>query len=389
MLTTLLYILLGISLIFCAICLCCNVTFRRLSNEAEQSKRRPAPDGTLPGISVIIQCHNQEQELRRHLPLILNQIYPDYEVIVVDMNSTDNTRKMVEQMEEVYLNLRHSFIPASACDISQQRLAITLGARAAQKPWLLLTTGDCEPTSHLWLQRMGETILRHRSVKMVMGHTRYREVHGYTGRRMAFFRLWQQALVYSLAPRLGLYRCDGTNLLYEKELFLSHHGFADHSNLLVGATDIMVNHHSTRHNATVCLHAEAIIEQQLPARSHWKSDRLFFRQTRAHFKHRLGYRLRYMGRITAHALLILSLIASLSLSIWLEEWWLAAAPFVIWIVHLTAQYLLFNSASQTLNNRRISPITTAWFMHLIPFWDLSIALRHSITDKRTFRKKYL
>ncbi|MBQ0049266.1 MAG: glycosyltransferase [Bacteroidales bacterium] len=384
-----LYILIGISLILCAICLLCNTTFRKIANAATQTQRSSAPDGKLPGITIIITAHNQEEQLRRHLPLILNQIHPDYEVIIVDMNSTDGTKKLLEQMEEGHFRLRHTFIPSSACDISQQRLAITLGAKAAQKPWLLLTTADCVPISHLWLQRMGEALLRHRSAMMVMGHTRYKGVKGLAGRRMSFFRLWQNVLTYRLVSKAGLYRSDGTNLLYNKDFFLSHHGFADHSNLLVGATDIMVNRHSTRHNAEVCLHPEAMLEQEMPHKSHWKNDRLFFRQTRAHFKQHYAYRLRYFFRVLVHALFMLSLISSLALSVYLEAWWLTAVPLLLWLIHITAQGIFFNAASQALNNRRINPFRIAWFVHLIPFWDAYTALRYTFTDKRTFRKKYI
>jgi len=61
--------------------------------EKELSKA-PLAASQLPPLSVILTTYNQEEALRRNLPLILEQEYPaDYEVIVVDMNSTDDTKQ--------------------------------------------------------------------------------------------------------------------------------------------------------------------------------------------------------------------------------------------------------------------------------------------------------
>ncbi|MBP5474636.1 MAG: glycosyltransferase, partial [Bacteroidales bacterium] len=44
-----------------------------------------------PSVSVIICSRNEEKNLKEFLPAILEQDYPDYEVIVVNDCSEDNT----------------------------------------------------------------------------------------------------------------------------------------------------------------------------------------------------------------------------------------------------------------------------------------------------------
>ena len=51
-----------------------------------------------PGMSVIITASDQEEMLAKHLPRILEQDYPDFEVIVVDDNSKDDTQELLERL---------------------------------------------------------------------------------------------------------------------------------------------------------------------------------------------------------------------------------------------------------------------------------------------------
>jgi len=43
----------------------------------------------LPPVSVIVYAKNESENLKRNLPSLLSQNYPDYEVIVINDGSTD------------------------------------------------------------------------------------------------------------------------------------------------------------------------------------------------------------------------------------------------------------------------------------------------------------
>lgn len=53
-------------------------------------------------ISIITATYNSEQTLKDTLESVLNQTYQDYEHIIIDGKSKDNTMKIVKEYEERY-----------------------------------------------------------------------------------------------------------------------------------------------------------------------------------------------------------------------------------------------------------------------------------------------
>ena len=52
----------------------------------------------LPAISILVPARNEEGKIRRCLESLLNQDYPNFEVIVVDDRSTDQSAQIIAQM---------------------------------------------------------------------------------------------------------------------------------------------------------------------------------------------------------------------------------------------------------------------------------------------------
>ena len=91
-------------------------------------------------------------ELRRLLPrLLFVQYASEYEVIVVDMIHDKDLEEWLEEMEVHNPHLSHTFCPTSAKGIDVIRLALTLGAKAANFDWLLLLPVYTEIPDENWL----------------------------------------------------------------------------------------------------------------------------------------------------------------------------------------------------------------------------------------------
>lgn len=71
-------------------------------------------------ISVVVCTKNRCDNLKRYLPSLLNQTYKDFEVIILDNGSTDNTKETVEEFGKKHNNIRYFFYPQKGLAISRQ-----------------------------------------------------------------------------------------------------------------------------------------------------------------------------------------------------------------------------------------------------------------------------
>ncbi|WP_149010655.1 glycosyltransferase family 2 protein, partial [Escherichia coli] len=53
-------------------------------------------------VSIIIISYNHEQFIEKAIESVLFQTYKDIELIIVDNNSSDNTREILNQYKDVY-----------------------------------------------------------------------------------------------------------------------------------------------------------------------------------------------------------------------------------------------------------------------------------------------
>jgi len=60
-----------------------------------------------PKISVIIPTYNRAHLIRRAIKSVLNQTYQDFEIIVVDDGSTDNTEEIIEEFQKYDKRIRY------------------------------------------------------------------------------------------------------------------------------------------------------------------------------------------------------------------------------------------------------------------------------------------
>ena len=82
-----------------------------------------------PGLSVVMSVHDNCTEIRNNLPLILSQQYSgNFEVIIVDESSSDDTEDILKQLKSEYPNLYVTFIPASSHYLSRRRPSRSLPA---------------------------------------------------------------------------------------------------------------------------------------------------------------------------------------------------------------------------------------------------------------------
>lgn len=198
---------------------------------------------SLPAISIVMATHDHERELEQHLPILMEQDYPaGFEVIVVVSKGEDATDDLLERWVRQYPNLYTTFVPDSSRYMSKKKLAVTLGVKAANHDWVLLTEPECAPASKDWLRLMACHI--EDGIDMVMGYSNYNdEASDY----QRYERAMMQRQLLKEAEKTA-YRTEGHNLLFRKDMFMNGRGFDGNTQFVRGEYDFLVNKYAERGN---------------------------------------------------------------------------------------------------------------------------------------------
>lgn len=254
-------------------------------------------------VSVVICAKNEEENLSKFLPLILEQDYPNYEVIVVNDCSKDNTENILDELKKKYNHLKSTLIKEDEKFSHGKKLALTIGIKAASYEYLVLTDADCEPASKNWLTEIQKNFSIEKN--LVLGYGGYFTETGILNNIIRYETLFtaMQYLGFALSgkPYMGV----GRNLAYKRELFFKNKGFANHLHLMSGDDDMFVQQVADTNNTAVEFSHEAHT-RSIPKRT-FKS---WFLQKRRHLTTGLHYRSLIKFRLSLEILTRYALIAS-------------------------------------------------------------------------------
>ena len=248
------------------------------------ARNRPneIPDSKAP-VSVIICARNEADNLKENIPLILDQQYPNFEVVVVNDHSVDETEDLMVEWKTAYSNLKFVNLTDENTYMEGKKFAVTMGIKGATYERLIFTDADCKPSSKRWLELISAQFST--TKKIVLGYGAYEKMPGFLNKMIRFdtFFIAFQYMSYALAgiPYMGV----GRNMAYTRDLFFKTKGFIKHRNISSGDDDLMVNEVATGKNTAIQAHADSHTVSA-PKKS-WST---WFTQKRRHLTTGVHYR---------------------------------------------------------------------------------------------------
>ncbi len=274
-------------------------------------------------LSVIICARNEVRNLKKNLPLILNQAYPDFELIVVNDCSNDGTEWFLRDLSLEYKNLKIVTINDHPRFKHGKKFAVSLGIKAAKNENLIFTDADCFPASENWLSLMQRNFSNETDI--VLGYSPY-EIRGGLLNKFIRFETFFTAINYlSYALRGVPYMGVGRNMAYKKSLFFKGKGFASHMHILSGDDDLFVNQNANKLNTKIEIHPDSQV---------WtapkKSFSSYFSQKLRHQGAGKAYKTKHKKMLTLQVLSgILFYISLIALIVVNGPWWIIASAFFI------------------------------------------------------------
>ncbi|UUF14774.1 MULTISPECIES: glycosyltransferase [Flavobacterium] len=201
-------------------------------------------------VSVIVCAKNEEENVKKFIPLLAEQNYPDFEIVLIDDASSDETLEVFEEFEQKYPNIRLVKVENNEAFWGNKKYALTLGIKAAKKDYLLFTDADCYPTSKDWITSMTSQFDTEKTI--VLGYGGYEKIENSLLNKIIRFETILTAVQYFSWAKAGLpYMGVGRNLAYKKEEFFNVNGFIDHIQVRSGDDDLFINQAANKLNTAI------------------------------------------------------------------------------------------------------------------------------------------
>ncbi len=337
---------------------------------------------SLPSVSVVVYAHDDAPWLERNLPKLLAQRYAaEYEVIVVDDGSWDNTGDVVSGLMATDSRLRLTFTPHAARGLSRKKLSLMIGIKAARHDVVVITNANCEPAGDEWLLNVARNFVDGVDVVVGYSHPCYEADKGLWRR----YRVWDTVRVgaqYVCSAVKGrVYRGTSHNLAFRKKLFFDRGGYARSAGLKWGEDDVWLRSVIKPGNSRVELLPDSVVT------THYDNSRRAYRELklRRDFTSRFVRRKQFVTQgfmSWINYLRVASLIAAAVLAVPAANWWVLGAAVLVWICAVVSNVLSYNAMARLLQAPRLF-----LSVPLLALWTPLVNLRYRIMGRKA-RKSY-
>jgi len=295
-------------------------------------------------LSVIICAKNEARNLEQFLPTICTQDYPNYEVIVVNDSSSDDTEMTLAQLKTKYSNLYYTSIHSSQQFHQGKKLALTIGIKAANFEHLVFTDADCQPTTDQWLNEISSQFSDEK--KIIIGHGRFIKNKSLFNLFLRYETFWNAVQYMGFSQRGLPFMAVGRNMAYTKSLFLEKDIFKPYLNIASGDDDLFMRACATKNNTSIQLNYNSQTESVPPSNmSEWLSRKSRHLTTAPKYKFSIKFWL-ITEALTRQIFWVLTL-CSLFFPIF------APVTISLFIVRLVAMHLILAKAASKMGENKL------------------------------------
>lgn len=323
-----------------------------------------------PKVSVVICAHNEFQNMKDFLPLVLEQDYPHYEVILVNDDSDDNTEFFLIDIKAKYPHFKVVKTDRSVTFLRGKKFPLSVGIKTAINPIVLLTDADCYPASKKWIKEM-VSVYQKQNIEFSLGYGRYEKQKGFLNLLVRYDTVHTALQYFSAALSKIPYMGVGRNLSYTKDVFIRNKGLISQYTVPYGDDDLFVNKHAKDKNTEIVISPESHTVSIAP-----NTYASWFRQKKRHLasgkKYRFGSKM-FTG-LYASSSLFFYLFFALSMFLFRNEYlWLIILS-VVFTIRLVSQLFIYRKVLNQLQEKGIwgfVPFFDLFFAILNPLWAFS------------------
>lgn len=311
-----------------------------------------------PSVSVVMCVKDDAYNLEKKLPIILEQEYPNFEVVVVNDASKDETEYVLRVLQEIYPNLNVVNLYNNVNGFLGKKYPLSLGIKSAKNEIILLTESDTMPLNYNWITTMVKGFKQKKDI--VLGFTNFEQKPTFLNTLMHYENLTSAMNYLGNAMLNNPFMGQGRNMAYKREFFFETGGFISQYNISVGEDDLFINKNANSKNTSVIINKESInLASPKEKREEWVI------QKKKHFKSMYHFKLKdkIISTLMPFATLLIYVLVALSI-VFQFPWQYAILPLVL---KYTFQIIVYYKSSKTLATKQVaflSPLLEVLFLFI-------------------------
>lgn len=333
------------------------ILFRRLAFHKKQEKAC-----SYEPVSVIVCARDAYEYLLDLIPVLLKQDYPEYEIVIVNDCSQDNTEEYLKDLARNNPKINLVNLTQHLNFFQGKKFPLSMGIKSARHDLLLLTDADCVPSTDQWIKEMVKTY--DNDTEIVVAYGPYFERKGLLNKLIRFDTLYIAMQYLSLALAKKPYMGVGRNLSYRKSTFLKNKGFTSHYNIPSGDDDLFISQVANKKNTKVYIDATNRVESE-PKKT-WKN---WVRQKKRHYSTGIKYKPqtnRILGlllgsRLAYYPTLIALFFLPQAFNISFGEIYYFVIIGLFALTHYITQFIIYHKSAKQLGEKHLGLFFTPFY----------------------------
>ncbi len=227
--------------------------FARISPFRNPQKR--SVDGL--AVSVVVVVHDNTGYIRDTLPLLLEQEYGSFEVMVVGIDCDEDMKSALEVLQAKYPHLAYTNIEQDRRFPVSNKIALNIGIKSARNEHIIITTTDSRPRSRKWLPLM---VRGFAGGDVILGYCALEHGRSFSSRLTSCGRLSEGIYYLSSAISGHPFRGLIQNIGFTKALYFSVRGF-NYLSLPAGEDDLFIQSIASRENTGIVMNPNTTLLQ--------------------------------------------------------------------------------------------------------------------------------
>lgn len=334
-------------------------------------------------VSVIVCARDSYEYLVDLVPKILSQDYPDFELVIVNDCSVDETTEYLKELAIQHPEVNIVSLTQSLNFFHGKKFPLSVGIKSAKNNLLLLTDADCMPNDDHWIRNMAGAYRN--GTEVVLGYGPYFRRKGLLNKLIRFDTLYTAMQYLSMALGKKPYMGVGRNLSYRRETFYKNKGFTSHYNIPSGDDDIFISQVANKRNTRIFIDPKSRIESE-PKHSFGN----WIRQKRRHYSTANMYKPltnRILGTLLASRLFYYaSLIAlfclphAFDIATWDYYYYIIIGAFML--LHYGSMFTVYFLSARQLGEKKLGLVFVTFYDIFFVIFTMLLGLRNMISKPK-------